>query len=44
MQFSFWQVYYYSSAISFSMSFAVFPVFCNFEKENGSRVTLAFVS
>ena len=26
----------------FSMDFAVSPVFCNFEKENGSRVTLAF--
>ena len=45
MQFSFWQVYYCSSAISFFDGFRSLPLFfCNFEKENGSRVTLAFVS
>lgn len=45
MQFSFWQVYYCNSAnFHFSMGFASPLFFCNFEKENGSRVTLAFVS
>ena len=44
MQFSFGKFTIATQPFHFSMGFAVSPVFCNFEKENGSRVTLAFVS